>query len=483
MKRLLSFLLVFVMLFTPIVYAAETAEETPTPESYSVLKAMRTYLKNMYQFGVTDGEMLDALILKILEEKDDSEAFEFVADSLTSALDDYSVYFTPEEYDSFNEYVDGAFGGVGVSLVLIDGYCTVAEVLPNTPASTVDISTGDKIIAVNGENVINHDIDLIVNKVRGEVGTDVTLTLQSGSRTWDVVITRDIVAVDSVSYIINDNGDAAYLVIARFAGETYSEFYEKYKEIKEKGIKKIVIDLRDNTGGYTSQAEQIASVFLPEGSVIYSELCRAYNMNIPFKSRNAEPDLETELVLLVNEYTASSSEILTGALKDNKRATVVGTKTFGKGTVQTVTSMGDYGSLKTTIAEFVSPLGTTINKAGIKPDYDVENTVRRIMESDVEPLSFRNKYRLGDEADEVSAIKERLTMLGYYSGDVRSKVFDKELELAVLRFQSDNNLYPYGVADINTQLTIHTALMLGDILEDNQLDKAFELLGTTLENK
>lgn len=483
MKRILSFLLVFVMLFTPVLQAAEATEETPVPESYSVLKAMRAYLKNMYQFGVTDGELIDALILKILEEKDDKEAFEFVADALTSALDDYSVYFTTEEYASFNEYVDGAFGGIGVSMMLIDGYCTITGVLPDTPASKADISTGDKIIAVNGESVVNCNIDLIVTKVRGEAGTDVTLTLQSGNRTWDIVITREIVSVDSVDYVINDNGDAAYLVIARFSGETYNEFLEKYKEIKEKGVKKIVIDLRDNTGGYTSQAEQIASLFLSEGSIIYSELCRAYNMNIPFKSRNKEPDLETELILLVNEYTASSSEILTGALKDNKRATVVGTKTFGKGTVQTVTSMGDYGSLKTTIAEFVSPLGTTINKVGISPDYEVENEIRRIKESDVKPLSFRNKYRIGDEADEVLAIKERLAFLGYYNGDIRDKTFDKELEVAVMGFQADNNLYPYGVADINTQLTIHTAVMLRDIQEDNQLDKAFELLGTTLENE
>ncbi|MBQ7039379.1 MAG: PDZ domain-containing protein, partial [Clostridia bacterium] len=301
-------------------------------------------------FGVTDGEFLDALILKILEEKDDDEAFEFLADSLTSALDEHSVYFTPEELNSFNEYVDGAFGGIGVSMVLIDGYCTVAEVLPDTPATKVDISTGDKIIAVNGESVINYDIDLIVSKVRGEVGTDVTLTLQSDTRTWDVVITRAVVSVDSVSHIINDNGDAAYMVIARFGGETANEFIENYNQIKEKGINKIVIDLRDNTGGYTEQAEKIASIFLPADAIIYSENSRAYDLKIPFYSLNENPDLETELVIVVNEYTASSSEILTGALKDNNRAKVVGTKTFGKGTVQTVTSLGNYGSLKTTIA-------------------------------------------------------------------------------------------------------------------------------------
>ena len=482
-KRVLSLILIFSMLLCPTVFASDVTEDAPAPESYGVLKAMRAYLKNMYQFGVTDGEFLDALILKILEEKDDDEAFEFLADSLTSALDEHSVYFTPEELNSFNEYVDGAFGGIGVSMVLIDGYCTVAEVLPDTPATKVDISTGDKIIAVNGESVINYDIDLIVSKVRGEVGTDVTLTLQSDTRTWDVVITRAVVSVDSVSHIINDNGDAAYMVIARFGGETANEFIENYNQIKEKGINKIVIDLRDNTGGYTEQAEKIASIFLPADAIIYSENSRAYDLKIPFYSLNENPDLETELVIVVNEYTASSSEILTGALKDNNRAKVVGTKTFGKGTVQTVTSLGNYGSLKTTIAEFVSPLGSTINKTGIKPDYVIENTVRRIKESDVLPLSFAVKYRIGDEADEVLAIKERLFMLGYYTGDIKSKVFDKELEVAVLRFQADSELYPYGVADINTQLTLHTKVMLGDILVDNQLDKAFELLGTTLENK
>lgn len=483
MKRFLCFLLALLMLALPVTGLAEETAEESIPESYTVLKAMRAYYENMYQFGITDKELLDALLLAILKEKDDSESFEFLADALASALDDHSVYFTPEELDSFNEYVDGAFGGIGVSMMNVDGYCTVAEVLENTPASKVDISTGDKIIAVNGESVVNCDVDLVVSKVRGEVGTDVTLTLKAGNRVWDVVITRQIVSVKSVDYVTNDNGDTAYMVIARFGGETSNEFIKNYNEIKAKGINKIIIDLRDNTGGYTNQAEQIASVFLPEGAVIFSEKSRAYNLQIPFVSKNKNPDTETELVLLVNEYTASSSEILTGALKENNRATVVGTNTFGKGTVQTVTSLGEYGSIKTTIAEFVSPLGNTINKVGVKPDYIVENEVRRVQESDLKPLSFKVKYRVGDEGEEVLAIKQRLGMLGYYSGDRKSPVFDKELELAVTKFQEDKELYPYGVADLNTQLTIHTHVMVGDLLVDKQLDKAFEILGTTLENK
>ena len=476
-KRIIAFLLATVLVLCPILSCAEDIKDEKMPESYTVLKAMRSYIKRMYQFGVSDADLLDAVLLSVLKENESPESFEFLADALTKALDTHSVYLTPEELGTFNENVGGKFAGVGVSLVNIDGYCTIMSILKNTPAETSPLVQGDKIIKVNGENVVNTDIDVIISKIKGPVGTEVVLTILSSDGTIkDVPIIRNTIITPSVDYELNDEGDIAHLVITQFGADTASQFSQKYNEIKELGINKIVIDLRNNTGGFTKQAEKIASMFLPKDAVIYNEHSRALNLTLPFVSENTSPDMSTELVVLINDYTASSSEILTAALKENGRAVVVGENTFGKGTVQTVTSLGDYGSLKITIAEFSSPMKNAINGVGIAPDITVKNTTREITDSDVPPLSFKKKLKIGDMDKEVPYIKQRLYLLGLYGADTESEYFDSELDLAVRRFQQKHNLFPYGVADINTQLTLDTVVKCSEILVDLQLEKAYQIL-------
>lgn len=478
MARFLSLVLAFSLLFCPAVRAAEDTE-TQTPESYTVIKALRNYIHRYYQFDVTDEELLDALIKEILVKDDSAESFEFVADALTSALDKHSVYFTPAETEKFNEDVSAEFAGVGVSLVNIAGYCTVMSILPNTAAVGSGLVPGDKIIAVNGENVVDSDVDLIITKVRGEEGTPVTLTILSeNGNTWDVTLTRSTVVTPSAEYTLNSAKDTAYVVISQFGADTAAQFSSILSEVKELGVQKMIIDLRNNTGGFTDQAYKMASEFLGTGTVVYQESSRALGITQQYVSRNPEPDTAMQLIILVNDYTASASEIFTGALKDNGRATVIGIKTFGKGTVQTVTGMGNYGSIKLTIAEFASPSGAAINGVGILPDIRVENTTRPVENSDLLPLSLSVKYQIGDNNEEICAIKQRLSYLGLYSSDVDSPVFDKDTDLAIRRFQQYAGLYPYGVADINTQLTLQTEVKNGELYVDNQLTRAYKELGT-----
>ncbi|MBQ2967769.1 MAG: S41 family peptidase [Clostridia bacterium] len=480
MKRVLSLTLAILLLLCPAVSAEEAKQES---ESASVLQALCSYILRNYQFDIDEKDLLDALISAIMEKQDDGESFEFVADALMGALDQHSVYLTPEETREFSEYVDAEFGGVGVSLVTIDGYCTVMSIIEGSPAEGSGLQAGDKIVAVNGENVVNTDIDLIINRTRGPVGEEVVLTILSeDGNTWNCAIVRDTIVTPSVEYILNDTKDVAYVMVSQFGLDTAQQFKECHAEIKEAGVNKMIIDLRNNTGGYTSQAQEIASLFLPVGTVVFQEYMGAYNYHVPYKSTNLTPDSETELVVLTNEYTASASEILTGALKENNRAKIVGVKTFGKGTMQTVTGMGDYGNVKLTIAEFTCPTGTKINGVGITPNIMVENSTRPITDDDLRPLSLTQKYKYGDENEEICAIKQRLSLLGYYTDKIDSPVFDKNLDLAVRRFQSAAGLYPYGVADINTQLTLHTHVKTGELYEDNQFDRACEVLGTTAES-
>ncbi len=481
MKRFTCLLLAFLLLLCPMVQAEETPEKTP--ESATVLKALKSYIVRNYQFDVDEGDLLDAVLEAVITQKDDSESFEFLADAMMSALDQHSLYFTPEEQREFDEYVDAEFGGVGVSLVMIDGYCTIMSILDDSPAQkTTSLKVGDKIVKVNGTDVVNMDIDLIINRTRGPVGEEVVLTILSeDGNMWECPVVRDIIVTPSVEYILNDTEDTAYVLITQFGLDTAQQFKDCHAEIKAKGINNMIIDVRDNTGGYTQQAFEIASVFLPKDTVVFCEYMRSIGYKMPFKSNNTNPDTETNLMLLVNEYTASASEIITAALKESGRAKVIGAKTFGKGTMQTVTAMGDYGSVKLTVAEFTCPSGTTINEVGIMPNIAVENSTRPITDADLKPLSLTVKYKEGDQADEICAIKQRLSLLGLYSGDVENNLFDKDLDLAVRRFQELMNLYPYGVADINTQLTLQTHVKTGEMFVDNQFNRACKELGVDPE--
>lgn len=478
--RALCVVLAFLLLLCPMVQAEEAqTPDVKTTESSTVIKALRNYIHRMYQFEITDEDLLMALVQQIFEKDSSDETFEFVADAVMSALDQHSVYFTPAETKEFDEYVSAEFGGVGVSMSTIDGYCTIMSILPNTPADGSGLVPGDKIIAVNGESIVNLDIDLITSRIKGEIGTPVVLTILSeNGETKDYTFVRNTVITPSAEYKLNKAGDTAHIIISQFAADTANQFHQILTEVKQKGVSKIIIDLRNNTGGYTDQAQLMASEFLGKDTVIYREHSRAYNLDRPYVSRNETPDTTTQIVILVNDYSASASEIFTGAMKDNGRAKVIGIKTFGKGTMQTVTSMGDYGSVKLTIGEFVSPNGNTINGVGIMPDIYVENTMRPVTDADLKPLSLSAKYKLGDENEEICAIKQRLSYIGLYSGDTESPVFDKALDLAVRRFQQSFDLYPYGVADINTQLTLQTCVKSGEIRVDNQLERAFRELGT-----
>ena len=252
MKRVLSAVLVLLLLLCPTVRAEE---KTADSESATVLMALKSYILRNYQFEVDEDDLLDAIIEAVLAKQDDGESFEFLADAMMSALDQHSVYFTPEEQKEFEEYVDAEFGGVGVSLVMIEGYCTIMSILDGTPAQkTTNLKVGDKIIKVDGTDVVGMDIDLIINRTRGPVGEQVVLTvLSDDGSVWECPVVRDIIVTPSVEYVVNKAGDAAYVVISQFGLDTAQQFKDCHAEIKAKGINKIIIDVRDNTGGYTQR--------------------------------------------------------------------------------------------------------------------------------------------------------------------------------------------------------------------------------------
>ena len=466
-KRILALLLAFSILFSINVSAVENAGS----EEYSVANSVLQYVENNYHFGVENSELLRKVIKLYLSENPDG--FQNIMNIILGSLDEYSQYYTAEEFKEFFAAVESEFAGIGAYMARENGYMTISSVTPDSPASKASLTSGDKIIAVNGENIVGADSDYVISKIRGEAGTKVVLTIErDGVGKFDVTIVRDVIREETVTSAIYEK-DIGYIYITNFSSVTGREFENKLAAFDDLGIKKLIVDLRYNGGGVTDQALHCLTFLLPQKSgmlKINSKSMgeRTYtNSDDSYKPRN--------VVVLVNEYTASAAEIFAAAIKDNKMGTIIGTKTFGKGTMQSTAGLGQYGGLKLTVAEFYGPGGTEIKDKGISPDIKVENRTRPVKDEDVIPMKFDKVYKKGMDSEQVLAIKQRLKILKYFNGNM-DNYYDETLFQAVKTFQETNGLFGYGVADFTTQTTINN--LIGDALvtEDTQFEKAVEFL-------
>lgn len=320
-------------------------------------------------------------ILNLLKSKyydpnkiDDAKAFEGALSGMVSSVGDpYTVYFDQESTASFNEEMSGSFSGIGAEIGIKDNSLMVVAPLKNTPAEKAGIMSGDIILKINDEDTQGMSSDVAVSKIRGEKGTEVRLTIyrSSDNSTKEIKIIRDKIIVESVEY--KKDGNIAIISLMSFNDTTSSKFKEISSEIiKDKNIKGIILDLRNNPGGYLNTAIDVASYWIRSGVVVQE---RDRNNQIIKHNAIGDPIFENyPTVVLINQGSASASEILSGALKDYKKATLVGKKTFGKGSVQEYQELGDGTAIKITVAEWLTPNNININKNGIDPDIDVDYT-------------------------------------------------------------------------------------------------------------
>ncbi len=322
-------------------------------------------------------------IISILKSKyydpskiDDKKMFEGALAGMVSSLGDpYTTYFDKDLTKSFSEEMSGSFSGIGAEIGIKNNILTVIAPLPNTPAEKAGIKAGDKILKINKEDTQGMSTDLAVSKIRGEKGTEVDLSVYSPTdkEPRDLKILRDNIVVESVTY--EKKNDIAIIKISSFNDNTSSKFKEVANTIAaDKSIKGIVLDLRNNPGGYLSTAIDVSSYWLNEGDVVVSEK----NRNNETKTHNATGYnilSKYKTVVLINEGSASASEIVSGALHDHNKATLIGKKSFGKGSVQEYQEFDDKTALKVTVAEWFTPNGININKNGINPDIDVDYTL------------------------------------------------------------------------------------------------------------
>lgn len=333
----------------------------PDKLDYSSIDTIYKSLKDNF-----DGELNEADLLEGLKS------------GLAKATGDpYTEYLNPEGAEQFNQELDGTFEGIGAQLGKdADNNIIIISPIAGYPAEKAGLKPKDVIAEINGEPAFDMTISEAVDRIRGEKGTDVKLGIVSSGEFKEVSITREQIDIPSVESEIKDG--IGILTIARFGDDTVRLARQAASEFKNANVRGVVLDLRSNPGGYLEGAVDIASLWLDNGATILTE--RRDNVVVKtFKSRGTAVLEGVKTVVLINEGSASASEIVAGALRDNNAATIVGRTSFGKGSVQQPINLRDGGLLKITIARWFTPSGSNIDKEGIKPDEDVEITSEDIV--------------------------------------------------------------------------------------------------------
>ena len=304
-------------------------------------------------------------------EIDESKMMEETIKGYINGLgDEYSEYFTKKEWEDFEASALGNYVGIGIYMSQDkNGNVVVVSPIKGTPAEEAGIKTEDIIVEVDGESVVGENTDVVATKIKGEPGTKVNIKILRGSEYIDYEIERKEIKVYHVESKMLEN-NIGYIELITFDDGCADEIKEAYMNLKNQGAKKIILDLRYNTGGLVEESLEIADMIIPKDKTLLITVDSKDNKEISKSKQDVL--IDCDVVVLVNEYSASASEILTGALKDNGEAIIVGTKTYGKGVIQNVYMLQDGSALKLTVNEYFTPNETKINKIGIEPDYEVE---------------------------------------------------------------------------------------------------------------
>jgi carboxyl-terminal processing protease len=290
-----------------------------------------------------------------------------------AAGDPYTVFFDPEEAQSFNEDLTGTFSGIGAELSKEDNLIVVVAPISGSPAEAAGLRAQDVIIAIDGQDTTGISVAEAVKRIRGEKGTQVSLTVVRNNETKEITITRDTITVPSVETSYEQNGQIGVITISRFSEDTSGLVNSAVQEFKSKGVKGVIVDLRNNPGGYLESSVDVSSHWLNKGATILEEKRDGKTVKSYTSPRQGEL-LGVPTVVLINEGSASASEIMAGALNDNNAATLVGVTTFGKGSVQETVQYDKGGLLKVTVARWYTPNGNNIDESGIEPEVKVEFT-------------------------------------------------------------------------------------------------------------
>ncbi|KOY83717.1 S41 family peptidase [Lysinibacillus macroides] len=416
-------------------------------------------------------EAFDLLKNKYYQDIDDEKVVDGAINGMFDALGDpYSDFMVKEEAEQFNTGLSSSFQGIGAEIQERNGYITVVSPIKNSPAEKAGLLPKDIILTVDGKSIQGFSATEAVALIRGEKGTPVKLTVKRGENTEPIQMTivRDDIPVETVYGELLD-GNIAHIQITSFSEDTAKELETILAEYEGKGMKGIVLDLRQNPGGYLNAAEAISNLFVPEGKAIVQVQEKGEEPQIINATGGKKYNLP--VTVLVDGGSASASEILAGALKESVGAKVVGETSFGKGTVQNVAPLRDGSNLKFTTGKWLTPNGNWINEKGIEPDVKVAYPSY----ASLPYLNASLEMKEGMQSESIKAAEEMLQVLGYEPGEVDG-IFDNNTQRAIEELQTANNLEQTGILTGNTTYALMDALRAKMKADDPQLLKAKELL-------
>lgn len=305
---------------------------------------------------------------KYVNDINDVKLIDGAIDGMVKSLNDpHSNYLSPKMYKTLMEQTEGSFAGIGVVMGMDNEQkIHIVGIMENSPGQKAGLQEGDEILAVDGVPVTQMAFDEVAAHVRGQAGTDVVLTIMRDNANQDITITRDNIKLKTVGHKMLDN-NIGYIQIVSFSEDTANEFNEAYNDLKNQGMKALVLDLRNNPGGLLTTCVEIAKKLVPKGEIV--SIVDKQGKKETYSSSLETP--EYPLAVLINKNSASASEILSGAIQDTKAGTIIGNTSYGKGSVQTILPMFEDDAVKLTIAKYYTPSGRSIDGTGITPDIEI----------------------------------------------------------------------------------------------------------------
>ncbi len=331
--------------------------------------------KSIYEKIDLFSDVLGKIDKEYVEEINQTEVMDAAINGVLQSLDPYSAYMSPEVFDEMQTETSGQFGGLGIEVSMEYGVVKVISPIDNSPASRVGVKAGDYIVKINDIQVQGKTLTEAVELMRGPVGSDIEITVRRKGVKKSIIytITREIIKIESVKSKYIDDG-IGYLRLTAFNENSGNQIKNEIKEFnKKKDLKGYILDLRNNPGGLLSQAIKIADYFLENGEIV-STKGRKASENRKFFARKGDLTNGKTLIVLINYGSASASEIVAGALKDHKRAILVGENSYGKGSVQSVIPLKNKGAIRLTISKYYLPSGESISEVGVTPDIEVEES-------------------------------------------------------------------------------------------------------------
>mgnify|MGYP001239405841 FL=1 len=341
--------------------------------NFFFLKNAYSSEKDIYQKIDLFGEVLEKINKEYVDEIDQSESMDAAIDGLLQSLDPYSGYMSPKTFDEMQTDTSGEFGGLGIEVTMESGVVKVISPIDDTPASRAGIKAGDYIVKIENTQVQGKSLSEAVDLMRGPVGSSIELTIRRRGEKKALIfeVTREIIEIKSVKADLLDK-NIGYLRLTSFNENSAQQIEKEIKELeKNKKLKGYILDLRNNPGGLLSQAIKISDFFLENGEIV-STKSRKSSENRKWFAKKGDITNGKTLVVLINYGSASASEIVAGALKDHKRAILLGENSYGKGSVQSIIPLKNKGAIRLTVAKYYLPSGKSISEVGVSPDIEID---------------------------------------------------------------------------------------------------------------